>query len=287
MLLVCCKTVPELGVCQCRNISCVSISYLRETCADLCSVLMSVMTMLAHISSVSVPLTAATNAIKAAQIFFSIIDAPKPFVLGVQEEAVSFSNTIVLENVNFAYPARPNVKILNNFTLRIPARKTTAIVGPSGSGKSTILALVQRWYELGESDPVANYLRNGTIKVGNRNLKEVDLRWWRSRIGLVQQEPFLFDDTIFANIAYGLVGTEWEYASEDLKHRLVAEACKEAYADEFIRMLPEVCLRRNLGNDADPGRAIIPKLATSACNSAVVSANASPSRALSSDSPGS
>lgn len=240
MFLVCCETISELGVRERRDISCVSIPRSSSTYTELCSVLMSVMTMLAHISSVSVPLTAATNAIKAAQIFFSIIEAPKPFTLGVQEEAVSFSDTIVLENVNFAYPARPNVRILNNLSLRIPARQTTAVVGPSGSGKSTILALVQRWYELGESDAAANYLRNGTIKVGSRNLKEVDLRWWRSRIGLVQQEPFLFNDTIFANIAYGLVGTEWEFASDDLKHRLVAEACKEAYADEFIRMLPDV-----------------------------------------------
>jgi ATP-binding cassette subfamily B (MDR/TAP) protein 1 len=203
---------------------------------------MSVMTMLAHISSVSVPLTAATNAINAASIFFSIIDAPKPSTIGVQEEGVSMDSDLVLENVNFAYPTRHDVKILNNLSLRIPAGKTTAIVGPSGSGKSTIVALVQRWYELGEADPIANYLRNGTIKIGQRDLKELDMRWWRSQIGLVQQEPFLFSDTIFANIACGLVGTEWEYASQAVKKQLVIEACKEAYADEFISMLPEVSL---------------------------------------------
>jgi ATP-binding cassette subfamily B (MDR/TAP) protein 1 len=223
------------------------------------------MTMLAHISSVSVPLTAATNAINAAQIFFSIIDAPKPSDIGVQEEAISFEDEIVLENVNFAYPARHNVKILDNLSLRIPAGKTTAIVGPSGSGKSTILALIQRWYELGESDPVSNYLRNGNIKISNRNLKEVDLRWWRSRIGLVQQEPFLFSDTILANIAYGLVGTEWEYASEHLKHRLVSQACKEAYADEFIRMLPEVRTRHHTCDKTEYDRAILRKWVTWAC----------------------
>jgi ATP-binding cassette subfamily B (MDR/TAP) protein 1 len=200
------------------------------------------MTMLAHISSVSVPLTAATNAINAASIFFSIIDAPKPSTIGVQGEAVSMDSDIFLENVNFAYPTRHNIKILNNLSLRIPAGKTTAIVGPSGSGKSTIVALVQRWYELGEADPIANYLRNGTIKIGNRDLKELDMRWWRSQIGLVQQEPFLFNDTIFTNIAYGLVGTEWEYASQEVKKQLVIEACKEAYADEFISLLPEVRL---------------------------------------------
>jgi ATP-binding cassette subfamily B (MDR/TAP) protein 1 len=153
---------------------------------------------------------------------------------------------LVLEKVNFAYPTRHDVKILNNLSLRIPAGKTTAIVGPSGSGKSTIVALVQRWYELGEADPIANYLRNGTIKIGQRNLKELNMRWWRSQIGLVQQEPFLFSDTIFANIACGLVGTEWEYASQAVKKQLVKEACKEAYADEFISMLPEVSLDHDM-----------------------------------------
>jgi ATP-binding cassette subfamily B (MDR/TAP) protein 1 len=214
------------------------------------------MTILAHISSVSVPLTAATNAINAAQIFFSIIDAPKPSIIGVQEEAVSLTDEIVLENVNFAYPARHNVRVLNNLSLRIPAGKTTAIVGPSGSGKSTIVALIQRWYELGSSDSISNYLRNGSIKIGSRDLKDVDLRWWRSQIGLVQQEPFLFNDTIFANIAYGLVGTEYEYASENLKYRLVVAACKEAYADEFIRVLPEVRTQCSLNNTTEFDRAI-------------------------------
>jgi ATP-binding cassette subfamily B (MDR/TAP) protein 1 len=136
---------------------------------------MSVMTMLAHISSVSVPLTAATNAIKAAQIFFSIIDAPKPSTFGAQEEGVSFADEIVLENVYFAYPTRHNVKVLNNLSLRIPAGMTTAIVGPSGSGKSTILALIQRWYELGECDPIANYLRHGTIKIPYSQTSRTDL----------------------------------------------------------------------------------------------------------------
>jgi ATP-binding cassette subfamily B (MDR/TAP) protein 1 len=234
---------------------------------------MSVMTILAHISSVSVPLTAATNAIKAAQIFFSIIDAPKPSTIGVQEEVVSFTEEIVLEDVNFAYPARHSVKILKNVSLRIPAGKTTAIVGPSGSGKSTILALILRWYELGEFDPIANYLRNGTIKIGSRNLKEIDLRWWRSNIGLVQQEPFLFNDTILTNVAYGLVGTEYEYASENLKYRLVTAACKEAYADEFIRTLPEVRAQHHLCDKIKYDRAMLRKWVTGAFSSAAVNAN--------------
>jgi ATP-binding cassette, subfamily B (MDR/TAP), member 1 len=69
----------------------------------------------------------------------------------------------------------------------------------------------------------------------------MDLKWWRSQIGLVQQEPFLFNDTIFKNIEYGLIGTEWEYETWDRKMEMVKRACAEAYADEFITRLPEVC----------------------------------------------
>jgi ATP-binding cassette subfamily B (MDR/TAP) protein 1 len=61
---------------------------------------------------------------------------------------VSSQDDIVLENVNFAYPIRPDVKVLDNLSLRFPAGKLTAIVGASGSGKSTIVGLLERWYEL-------------------------------------------------------------------------------------------------------------------------------------------
>lgn len=70
----------------------------------------------------------------------------------------------------------------------------------------------------------------------------MDLKWWRSQIGIVQQEPFLFDDTIQRNVEYGLVGTQWEDASPEKKTELVKEACREAYADEFIVRLPDVSL---------------------------------------------
>jgi ATP-binding cassette subfamily B (MDR/TAP) protein 1 len=60
-------------------------------------------------------------------------------------------------------------------------------------------------------------------------------------VGLVQQDPFLFNDTIYRNVEYGLVGTEHENASAEVKRTLVEQACKDAYADGFIRSLPEVC----------------------------------------------
>lgn len=196
--------------------------------------------MLAHISSVSVPLTAATNAIAAASVFFTIIDAPKPSTSGIQGDAVDMGADIVMENINFAYATRHDVKVLDGLSLKILAGKKTAIVGPSGSGKSTTVALIQRWYELGETDPIASYLRNGTIRIGETALKDMDLFWWRSQIGIVQQDLFLFDDTVYNNVAFGLTGTKWECAPRKIKEQMVIKACKEAYAHEFICSLPKV-----------------------------------------------
>jgi ATP-binding cassette subfamily B (MDR/TAP) protein 1 len=84
------------------------------------------------------------------------------------------------------------------------------------------------------------FWRNGSITTGGRPLREIDLKWWRAQIGLVQQEPCLFNDTIFNNVAFGLIGTEWEDASPQVKEEMVKQACAAAYADEFINRLPEV-----------------------------------------------
>lgn len=99
---------------------------------------MSIMTMIAHLSAISVPLTAASNALNAASIFFTIIDAPKPETSGVYGPAVSLEDDIEFRNVSFAYPSRHDVRVLEAFNLRISAGNTTALVGSSGSGKSKL-----------------------------------------------------------------------------------------------------------------------------------------------------
>lgn len=250
---------------------------------------MSIMTMLAHISSISVPLTAATNAMTAASVFFTIIDTPKPCTSGIQGNAVDMGADIVMENINFAYPTRHDVRILDGLNLRVLAGKKTAIVGPSGSGKSTTVALIQRWYELGEADPVANYLRNGIIKIGETGLRDIDLFWWRSQIGIVQQDLFLFDDTILHNVAFGLTGTKWEHAPKAIKEQMVIKACKEAYAHEFICMLPEVCVALDVARFtmANCKRATLRPWATEVSISVVASVKGSQLPELSLVNPGS
>lgn len=79
----------------------------------------------------------------------------------------------------------------------------------------------------------------GRIVVGDVDLSTIDAKWWRAQIGLVQQEPFLFNATIYTNIAFGLVGTPYEHLSEEEKEQMVTDACRLAFADEFITRLPE------------------------------------------------
>ncbi|KAM4054808.1 ABC transporter [Hirsutella rhossiliensis] len=238
-------------------------------------VLFSVMMVVFSLERVSTPLLAVSKATVAACQFFTVIDAPQPDKGHLKAPQVSATDDIVLQNVTFAYPSRPHVKVLDDLDLRIEAGKITAIVGPSGSGKSTIVGLIERWYNLKEQYVIAKAVEqkkdkkgkkdkdnpedqndeddsgaaepeetgppiklNGSISTSGHLLDEINLKWWRSQIGLVQQEPFLFNDTIYVNVAYGLVGTEWEHEPEDKKRDLVREACKEAFADEFIDKLP-------------------------------------------------
>ncbi|THH28698.1 hypothetical protein EUX98_g5479 [Antrodiella citrinella] len=135
---------------------------------------------------------------------------------------------ITLENVDFNYPSRPDVPIVKNLSINFPAGKTAALVGASGSGKSTVISLVERFY-----DPMS-----GSVKLDGVDVRDLNLKWLRSQIGLVSQEPTLFATTIKGNVAHGLINTAYEHVSEDEKFALIKEACIKANADGFISNLP-------------------------------------------------
>ncbi|KIM85661.1 hypothetical protein PILCRDRAFT_776681 [Piloderma croceum F 1598] len=165
----------------------------------------------------------------AAKLFATIdrvpeIDSADPG--GQKPEAVH--GEITLEDVMFSYPSRSSVQVLNGISLTFEAGKTAALVGASGSGKSTIISLVERFY-----DPLS-----GTVKLDDIDLKDLNIKWLRSQIGLVSQEPVLFATTIQQNVAYGLIGTMHENVSEAEKFALIKEACIKANADGFISKLP-------------------------------------------------
>jgi ATP-binding cassette subfamily B protein/subfamily B ATP-binding cassette protein MsbA len=129
------------------------------------------------------------------------------------------SKDLVFDGVDFAYqPAHP---VLHDIHLTIRFGETVAIVGPSGCGKSTLANLICRF-----ADPTA-----GVIRLDGIPLPDVRIRELRSQIGLVTQEPLLFDDTVMNNIRYGSPG-----ASDEA----VIEAAKQAHAHRFIEEeLPE------------------------------------------------
>lgn len=136
---------------------------------------------------------------------------------------------LIIDEVTFAYPARPTMNVLNKVSMVFEAKKTTAIVGASGSGKSTLVALTERWY-----DPAT-----GNIQLDGQDIKNINVKSLRSQIGLVQQEPTLFNDSIYNNVAHGLFGTPGDLLPEVEKRKLVREACIEANAAGFIEELPE------------------------------------------------
>nr|GEU41833.1 ABC transporter B family member 21-like [Tanacetum cinerariifolium] len=128
----------------------------------------------------------------------------------------TFKGEIDFHHVSFKYPTRPDVEIFRDLCLTIQSGKTVALVGESGSGKSTVISLVQRFY-----NP-----NSGSITVDGIELQKFQLKWLRLQMGLVSQEPVLFNDTIRANISYGKDGQ----ASET---EIIA-ASELANAHEFI-----------------------------------------------------
>ncbi|TMW60937.1 hypothetical protein Poli38472_000979 [Pythium oligandrum] len=130
------------------------------------------------------------------------------------------SGRITIENVSFAYPSRPEIKVCSNYSLTIEAGETVAFVGPSGSGKSTVVSLLERFY-----DPLS-----GAVKLDGVDVRELNVRWLREQVGLVGQEPVLFATSIMENIRHGCPNATDEQ---------VIEAAKMANAYTFITEFPD------------------------------------------------
>lgn len=193
-------------------------------------IMMAVMIGAFNLGNIMPNIQAFSTATAAAAKIFNTIDRASPLdsSLEVGDTIDNLQGNIRLEQVRHIYPSRPEVTVMDNVTLDIPAAKTTALVGASGSGKSTIVGLVERFY-----NPV-----DGAIYLDGRDISTLNLRWLRQQMALVSQEPVLFGTTIFENIRYGLVGTEHEYETDEKQHFLVTDAAKMANAHDFICALP-------------------------------------------------
>ena len=135
------------------------------------------------------------------------------------------TGAVTLKDVEFSYPARPDVQVLHGLSLSLSPGKTLALVGPSGCGKSTVVSLIERFY-----DPSA-----GSLTLENFDLRDLNLQWLRSQVGIVSQEPVLFDASIAENIRYGALFRE-------VSDEEVIEAAKSANIHSFIESLPQVWL---------------------------------------------
>jgi len=141
---------------------------------------------------------------------------------GVTKEKEDFKGDIKFSDIRFSYPSRPNVTVLRmgNKKIDIPYGKMCAFVGGSGCGKSTIVGLVPRWYDV----------NHGSVKVDDIENKDYNVKWLRKQIGIVNQEPCLFNISIKENIKYGKL---------DATDEEIYEVCRKANIHDFIMSLPE------------------------------------------------
>tara|TARA_Y100000004_G_C8946584_1_gene426540 strand:- start:95 stop:1858 length:1764 start_codon:yes stop_codon:yes gene_type:complete len=156
---------------------------------------------------------------KAMASFRRIINLKNttPTIDNGNEKLTSFNKKIEISNLNFEYVK--NFPVLNDISIDINKGQTTAIVGSTGSGKSTLIKLILRLYDS----------TSGEIKFDGKNIRDLELDSLRNKIGLVSQDIFLFEGTVFENIAYGNL---------DAKDEEVWEAAKLSESDKFINLLP-------------------------------------------------
>jgi ATP-binding cassette subfamily B protein len=142
----------------------------------------------------------------------------KPKIISGNKELVNFQNSIIFDNVDFSYVK--GFSVLNNISIQISKGQNVAIVGSTGSGKSTMIKLILRLYDV----------EKGNIKFDGMDIKDLDLKSLRSNIALVSQDIFLFEGSVFENIAYGNL---------DANNEEIWEAARLSESDEFINQLPE------------------------------------------------
>lgn len=157
-------------------------------------------------------------AIGAAERVFEIMDMENHILKNNGTLQCDARNKdIVFENVSFAYD---NELVLKNINLHIKSGAKIALVGSSGAGKSTFINLIPRFYDVTE----------GSIKIGDIDIRNYDVYSLRRNIGIVTQDTFLFNESVKYNISYGM---------ENVTDEEIIQAAKYAYADEFINQLPE------------------------------------------------
>uniref|UniRef100_A0A8B9RGL9 ATP-binding cassette sub-family B member 5 n=1 Tax=Astyanax mexicanus TaxID=7994 RepID=A0A8B9RGL9_ASTMX len=138
------------------------------------------------------------------------------------EKPEDFEGNVRFHDVHFKYPSRPDVPVLQGLRLRVKKGQSLALVGSSGCGKSTTIQLLERFY-----DPM-----QGAVMLDDKDAKQLNIHWLRSQIGIVSQEPVLFDCSLAENIAYG-------DNSRQVTQEEIERAAKAANIHSFIQELPQ------------------------------------------------
>lgn len=140
------------------------------------------------------------------------------FGSATEQETID-SPQVQFRDIHFHYPSRPENQIFSGMNLTVKNGETLAVVGPSGGGKSTIIQLIERFY-----DP-----QLGSVEYEGTNMKDLNVQWLRDQLGLVSQEPTLFNTTIGENIRYGKPNASQEE---------IEDAAQKANAHDFIMSFP-------------------------------------------------
>lgn len=157
--------------------------------------------------------------IGAAERIFELIDLKPSITTSLGKKVDDLHGDVVFRNVNFAYPSRSDTRVFENLDLTIHKGEHVCLVGPSGSGKSTVSQLLLRFY-----DP-----DSGTVSVNHHDIRDLNLNFYRSNIGYVQQEPLLFSGTIRDNITFG----KPDSTEEDIEY-----ATRISNSQNFISTFP-------------------------------------------------
>ena len=156
----------------------------------------------------------------ASERVFELLDREPLVDAGGGDTLETVDGRVEFDGVGFAYPVRPEVRVLDDVNLCLEPGRVVALVGPSGAGKSTVAAMLLRLY-----DPI-----DGVIRLDGCDLPSLDARWLRTQIGTVAQEPVLFSTTVATNIRYG---------RPEAPDAEVEAAARAANAHDFISELPE------------------------------------------------
>ncbi|MGB0348713.1 MAG: ABC transporter ATP-binding protein [Schleiferiaceae bacterium] len=159
------------------------------------------------------------KAVGATETIFSLMDE-EPELVGGEDVTAAQVEGISFREVQFSYPSRPDVPVIQGLSFDLPKGQTLALVGKSGSGKSTVASLLMRFYQS----------QGGQISSGVHALESYDLQAWRKSLALVPQDVLLFGGSIRENITYGKTSATEEE---------IIQAAKEANAWEFIEGFPE------------------------------------------------